>query len=650
MLRELAATLLLCVLLAPPTFAFRGTTTNLTAAATLRAANANAGIPLPSAAQLQGSLAHPFTVFLHYSMCTYTGCQWNTAVSPPSNFTPPDLGPNATQWMSTIKAVGATQVCLTVRHVGGFTLWPSATTNYSVVNSPWRNGKGDVVADFVAAARASGISPCLYVILGFNVDATNKKVAGGAYLDDQVLALTELLTQYGPIDRLWWDNYAIGCCQPVIAELLYCPGGGTTSTPSAACPGWQVLIDTVRALSPSTAVVPGPDGCLVNGENLAGTYPLYHATSVEQNSYTCTDASTPLAGPYFAVTESDFSMTIPGWFWDAADTPLNASQIAATINTKMEQGANLIMNIPPNSSGVIEKNYVDQLALVGAARAAMFNNPLAALPTPVSATCAQLSVTIAVNGTFDTLLLTEDLVAGQVIGGYTVEALDGASQVWRTLAGVHGKTVGLRLLDSVGTQTGVTQLRFNCSSDLAPPAPPPVSTAFFFKNSAGACMGIADNATFPCYTGGVGPFKLCPLVATQCSARTAWTPTGQGWAALAVAPDAVINVDCDKCDIGTHAKVISTGTCGACASALPYNVTEGALHIGACAGMCLSDGIVGGAHASCAGSEPYSDSQVHVVPCQGGGVAWTREDAPPAPPALAVATLSFIGAFVEVGL
>lgn len=110
------------------------------------------------------------------------------------------------------------------------------------------------------------------------------------------------------------SNYAIGCCQPVTHPGFYCPGGSTTSTPSAACPAWQVLIDTVRALSPATAIVPGPDGCLVNGEVYGGTYPLYHATSVEQNSYSCTQTSTPLGGPYFAVAESDFSSRNQGGF------------------------------------------------------------------------------------------------------------------------------------------------------------------------------------------------------------------------------------------------------------------------------------------------------------------------------------------------
>ena len=142
------------LLLLPTICAFRGTSPSITPAiAQLRKANAAAGIPVPSPSQLT-ALAHPFTIFMHYSMCTYTGCQWNTAVSPAQDFAPPDAGPNATQWAETALAAGASQICLTVRHVGGFTLWPSSTTNYSVAASGWRGGRGDVVAEFVTAVRA----------------------------------------------------------------------------------------------------------------------------------------------------------------------------------------------------------------------------------------------------------------------------------------------------------------------------------------------------------------------------------------------------------------------------------------------------------------------------------------------------------------
>ena len=181
----------------------------VSALALAAASAAAAGIPAPSSAQLS-ALAHTFTVFHHYSLCTYEACQWDLQTAAPTAFTPPDAGPDVDQWMAVSKRIGATQACLTVRHVDGFALWPSRTTNYSVAASAWRGGRGDVVADFVAAARRAGISPCLYVILGFNVMANHSGVSPARYLDDQVAVLTELLTNYGQIDRLWFDNYAIG--------------------------------------------------------------------------------------------------------------------------------------------------------------------------------------------------------------------------------------------------------------------------------------------------------------------------------------------------------------------------------------------------------------------------------------------------------
>jgi hypothetical protein len=216
--------------------------------------------------------------------------------------------------------------------------------------------------------------------------------------------------------------------------------------------------------------VPGPDGCLINGETAGGTYPLYHATNVEQNSYSCTDASSPNAGSYFAVTETDYTILNPGdnWFQWPTDAYLSAADIYDQLNLKLEQGANLIFNIPPNSTGLIPDEYVQQLKLVSAARSATFSNPLASLPSPVSATCTNLSIVLPVSGDFDMVFFQEDLTAGQVIASYSLEIQSASTGLWSQLStGVHGKTVGLRLIDFVGSQTGIKSIRFNCSSDLA---------------------------------------------------------------------------------------------------------------------------------------------------------------------------------------
>ena len=171
----------------------------LPVAAALAAAVPSHAVPTPAQLLYQ---QRELSMFLHFSMCTFAGCEQNTCdANPPSLFDPGAL--DATQWVETAVALGAKQICLTARHSGGFALWPSKHTNYSVKASPWRAGKGDVVAEFVAACRAGGISPCLYFIADW--DCHNANESAEVYLGRQQGMLGELLSNYGTIDRLWLD-------------------------------------------------------------------------------------------------------------------------------------------------------------------------------------------------------------------------------------------------------------------------------------------------------------------------------------------------------------------------------------------------------------------------------------------------------------
>jgi alpha-L-fucosidase len=125
---------------------------------------ASALVATPSLPQ-NVSLHHTFTQFMHYGPCTFISCQWDIPWSPPSVFAPPDDA-STDGWVETAAMYGASQICLTVRHVDGFALWPTQSNNYSVAASPWRGGKGDVVRDFVTSVRKYGLSPCFYIILG----------------------------------------------------------------------------------------------------------------------------------------------------------------------------------------------------------------------------------------------------------------------------------------------------------------------------------------------------------------------------------------------------------------------------------------------------------------------------------------------------
>ena len=95
--------------------------------------------------------------------------------------------------------MGAKEICLTVTHEGGFALWPSNFTNYSVAHSHWRSGGGDVVADFVASCRRHDILPCFYMAPPHMGNLMLEGLSPDDYMGRVNGMLTELLTNYGTI-------------------------------------------------------------------------------------------------------------------------------------------------------------------------------------------------------------------------------------------------------------------------------------------------------------------------------------------------------------------------------------------------------------------------------------------------------------------
>ncbi|RRT35398.1 hypothetical protein BHE74_00055305 [Ensete ventricosum] len=148
--------------------------------------------PLPSAAQLRWQLGE-MALFLHFGPNTFTDSEWGSGHAPPSVFRPDSL--DARQWARTAAAGGFARVVLTAKHHDGFCLWPSAYTDYSVRSSPWRAGRGDVVAELAAAAREYGIGLGIYLSPWDRHDPSYGSTV--KYNEYYLGQMTELLTKYG---------------------------------------------------------------------------------------------------------------------------------------------------------------------------------------------------------------------------------------------------------------------------------------------------------------------------------------------------------------------------------------------------------------------------------------------------------------------
>jgi alpha-L-fucosidase len=310
--------------------------------------------PVPSERQLRWHDME-FYGFVHFTVNTFKDQEWGYGDEPEQIFNPTDF--SADQIASTAKAAGMKGLILTAKHHDGFCLWPSKYTEHSVKNSPWKNGKGDVVKELSETCRKQKLRFGIYLSPW---DCNQKDYGRPEYITYYRNQLRELLTQYGDIFTVWFDGANGG-------RGYYGGARETRKIDARTYYDWDNTRAIVRSLMPMAVMFSdaGPDFRWVGNENGIAGDPCWATLNAAGRwpggpSGGLTTGERP--GTDWIPAECDVSIR-PGWFYHAKeDGQVKTPQQLLDIYYKsVGRGACLNLNIPPDRRGRIHENDVQSL-------------------------------------------------------------------------------------------------------------------------------------------------------------------------------------------------------------------------------------------------------------------------------------------------
>lgn len=314
-------------------------------------------LPIPTPVQLQWQQMET-TAFIHFSVNTYTDMEWGYGNESPRIFNPEKL--DCRQWIRTCKEAGLKGVILTAKHHDGFCLWPSDYTEYSVKNSPWKGGKGDLVREFVDACREYDLKVGLYLSPW---DCNHPDYGKPEYITYFRNQLRELLTNYGELYEFWFDGANGG-------RGYYSTDSLHTRKIAPDYYPWESLTKMVYELQPN---------CVVHGGDLANIrwvgneegYALEeHWSAVRKPELYDKDIQRRFQwmrghadGTIWMPSEVDVSVR-PGWYYHASeDHKLKSlSKMTDLYYESVGRNSLLLLNLTPDKEGLIPSQ--DSLRLV----------------------------------------------------------------------------------------------------------------------------------------------------------------------------------------------------------------------------------------------------------------------------------------------
>lgn len=333
----------------------------------LTASFINAQSVLPTKIQQKWANAEIGAMF-HFDLQVFEpGYNWSSDLNyhpDLSIFNPKEL--NTDQWIKAAKAAGATYAILVAKHCSGFSLWPTKAHSYSVKNTPWKNGKGDVVKDFITSCKKYGIKPGIYASVSanayFKVENPGLVVSGipeeqKRYKQVVKTQLTELWSLYGKLFEIWFDG---GVLPPnkggidMLAQLeKYQPE-------AVAFQGPYGYKNNIRWIGNEDGVAPYP--CWACSDSTTSASGVIEIKGLNGNP----------EGKFWCPGEADFplrknSSFQGGWFWHQGEdsTVRSMNDLMDRYVQSVGRNTNMLVGIVVDNRGLVPDTDVNRLTEFG---------------------------------------------------------------------------------------------------------------------------------------------------------------------------------------------------------------------------------------------------------------------------------------------
>ena len=368
------------------------------------------------------------------------------------------------QWIKAIKKAGFKFALLTATHETGFALYPSDVNPYNVKTLKWKDGKGDIVRDFVNSCRKYGIQPGIYVgirwnsffgVHDFKVNGTGEfQKKRQAYYNQMVEGMVkELCTRYGPLFEIWFDGGAshpdLGAPDVLPIVKKYQPDCLFYHNNQLAEARWGGS-ESGTVPYPCWATFPNPYSH--SGDTNAGRINLLKHGDPKGKYWMPAMSDAPLRG-YNGRHE---------WFWEPGDEEhiFPVEDLMHMYYNSVGHNSTLIMGLTPDPQGLLPQADVKRLEEWGEAIKKTFSTPIGS----TNARGDQALLSFDEPKTIKNIIIQEDIAKGQRVRAYSIYAFSKGE--WKKIA--KGESIGHKRIHQLNP-IEVEELKLVIDRKILPP-------------------------------------------------------------------------------------------------------------------------------------------------------------------------------------